>query len=427
MLDSFSSRGFIILLIRLCGVSFTFLLTVILTRGLGISDYGHYSFLFAIITLAVLPVQIGLPDLIVREVVQSIKMQKMYILTDIFKWSNKILAINTVLVICVLILTFTYMKDYASGDNIIYFAFILIPLTAYSNTRVAFLRALEKDILAQLPEQIVRPTLFLFSILLFLVIYPGKLNIQIVYYLQIFATSVSFVLGLILLYRFWPKAMKIQRDTKERNEWWKSSVYMGLISGVLVFNNSIDIIMIGAIGTNEQVGYYRVAMSIAALVTLGLQTMNLYSLPYITKYLGLECRQKLRNIITRTTQISFMFSVLVVIIILILGSDFLTTVFGEDFKPAQDILVILIIGHLINAFFGPARAILIMSGREKLASQITLIGCGLNVILNFGLIPIYGPIGAAIATVSTIGITKITSFVLVYKYLDVLSWPLPHR
>jgi O-antigen/teichoic acid export membrane protein len=207
--------------------------------------------------------------------------------------------------------------------------------------------------------------------------------------------------------------------------WFRATFFMGSISGLVLINSSVDIIMLGLWTTDTDVGHYRLASTVGAVITLGLQTMNLYAMPHITRLLANGEKEKLFRIIRHSTQLSFGFSLLALLIILSLGEPVLIFVFGSEFAAAFPVLLVLAAGHLANAFFGPARAVMMMAGHERLAAVITGLGTIANIGLNALLIPTYGPVGAAIASAVSIVATKTITFIVVWKQHGVLCWPLP--
>ena len=82
-----------------------------------------------------------------------------------------------------------------------------------------------------------------------------------------------------------------------------------------------------------------------------------------------------------------------------LSGDIVTLLFGPEYSAAGSILVI----HIWAAFFVfmgvGASSWFIAEGLTYLTFRRTLIGAVMNILLNFILIPMYGGVGAAIATV----------------------------
>ena len=86
-------------------------------------------------------------------------------------------------------------------------------------------------------------------------------------------------------------------------------------------------------------------------------------------------------------------------------------------------LVILAIGQLTNAFAGPVMNILNMTGYEKSARNTMMVIVVLNILMNYVLIPYYGPLGAAISTTSTMVGWNVWAAILVYKFHGVIAVP----
>jgi len=81
---------------------------------------------------------------------------------------------------------------------------------------------------------------------------------------------------------------------------------------------------------------------------------------------------------------------------------------------------VLTIGATINAAFGSIGQILIMDKRGKLIFINTLISLGGNITLNTLLIPRYGTMGAALATVFTVYfLTNLIAVLEVYYFIDI--------
>jgi len=76
--------------------------------------------------------------------------------------------------------------------------------------------------------------------------------------------------------------------------------------------------------------------------------------------------------------------------------------YSPEFAEAYVPLVIICIGQLVNASIGSVGSLLNMTGHEKDTTKSIFIGATVNVLLNLALTPVWGPIGAAIATTVTL-------------------------
>ena len=97
--------------------------------------------------------------------------------------------------------------------------------------------------------------------------------------------------------------------------------------------------------------------------------------------------------------------------------------FGPEYLESAQILIILTMATLIQAFLGAAGPTLSMSGRTKLVLLNTIGAFIINILLNIFLIPRYGIVGAAWATfisLTLIGLVRIVEvgFILKMNFVD---------
>lgn len=81
------------------------------------------------------------------------------------------------------------------------------------------------------------------------------------------------------------------------------------------------------------------------------------------------------------------------------GDSVMVLVFGAQYEGAGETVVILSIYFIMASTLAVINPILDFSGKARARAYASLIGAAINVILNFLLIPRYGAIGAAIATI----------------------------
>lgn len=424
--NMFLRQGTILIGIRLCGVGITFLVTILLTRGLGAEGYGAYAFLFAIVTLAAVPSQLGLPTLVVRETTRAIETKALGQMRALWRWAHGFIAASSFAVIILFVLWLRMSGDNGGTIGIeAYIALLLIPLMALSELRAAILRGLGHDLLSQMPEHLIRPALFALGLLVMLLISRWPLSVEAAFAVQTGAVGLATLFGVLMLRRVAPRALPTKIDRADKRRWRHGALFMGTVSGLVLINNSVDIIMLGLWKSNTDVGNYRLAATVGALITLGLQVISTYAMPHLSRLFVQGETDKLALVVRQATQLSFGFSLLALIGLLVLGEPALVMVFGQEFSAAFPILLVLAVGHIANAFFGPTTGILMMTGHERLTAFLTGFGVLANVGLNVLLIPTWGPTGAAIATVASILVMKTMAFVSVWRLHRMLSWPIP--
>jgi len=196
-----------------------------------------------------------------------------------------------------------------------------------------------------------------------------------------------------------------------------------LVSGSLFLVISwTDTLMIGYYKTSADVGIYNIAFKVATLITFIQFAVNSIAAPTIASLYAKDNLTALRKYIKQIGVINASFSIPIALFI-VLFSEQLLNLFGAEYTAGTVLLPILAIGQLVNALAGPVMYILNMTGKEKLSQSIMIWMTGLNIILNVVLIPLYGIIGAAIATTISMVTWNVIAAVYVYKYYKVIAIP----
>ena len=172
-----------------------------------------------------------------------------------------------------------------------------------------------------------------------------------------------------------------------------------LLSGIAVtIYMKIDKIMLGHMIGDEAVGVYSVALLISELWYFIPMVIVASTFPAIIE-------SKKRSEKQYYARLQKLFDLMVVISVgLALPTTFLSTsivtlLFGEAYRDAGIILSIHI-WAAVFVFLGVASSQwFIAEGRQVLSLQRTVIGAFVNVALNLWLIPVYGAVGAALATI----------------------------
>ncbi len=111
--------------------------------------------------------------------------------------------------------------------------------------------------------------------------------------------------------------------------------------------------------------------------------------------------------------------VIPVLILIILFSTKIMLLFGADFLQSSKALITLSIGTSIFAILGVSSTVLVVSGYQKLNLINALCATILNICLNIILIPKYGIIGAAWATLSSMTFIALARLIETWIFLKI--------
>jgi len=177
--------------------------------------------------------------------------------------------------------------------------------------------------------------------------------------------------------------------------------------------------MIGYFIDSAAVGIYDTAYALAAIISLPLLSTNQLFSPIASELYHNGKIEQLENIYTTITKLNLIVTIPASIAFVLYRQDILR-VFGESFIEGGLILSLLTFGQLMNNAVGPSAHILLVSGRQDyLALNEWMLGIS-NALLNLFLIDVYGAIGAAIATATTLMIMNLVRLGEVW-YLEGLS------
>lgn len=393
--------------IKIASTGLNLVLAIVLARLLGAEGFGVYSFIFAIVTILAIPAQMGLPNLVVRETAKAQAAGRWDVIKGLWRWSTLMaLGMSAALIVLGGAAAFLFADHFTPLQlQTFWWALALVPLIALGNLRGAALRGLRHVVWGQLPEFVLRP-LFLITLSLFTILAWSSLDISADFamFLHVLSAGLAFVLGAVLLARAVPSEMQSEkRQTTEQRKWFLSALPLALFTGIQVINMNIGIILTGSLSSAEEVGYLRIALQGATLVSFGLAAANMVISPYIAQMLEISNKAQLQRMLTTSARIVITLSSPVMIIYVLWGNEIISILFGKEFLSSYIPLVILTVGQFWNALMSSNDVLLNMASKEKIAVHGVIIGTIANSVICLILVPIIGGAGAAVAyTVSLI-------------------------
>jgi O-antigen/teichoic acid export membrane protein len=179
----------------------------------------------------------------------------------------------------------------------------------------------------------------------------------------------------------------------------KVSVPMFLTSTMYLVMGQIGVLMIGAFRTEAEVGYFSVAVKLATLSSFVINTINTIAAPKFSELYYSKKFDDLFYVARKAAKLVLWTTFPIIIGLLVFGMLVLKYIFGSEFSVAYPAMAIMLSGQLVISMLGSAEKFLNMTGQQKTLGYILIGGTLANVILNFILIPIYGILGASLATV----------------------------
>lgn len=414
-------QGALSLGIKIASVVLGLVVSVLLARLLGPKGYGQYTFVFSILLLLSIPAQLGLPQLVVRETARTEHEHDWGRMRGLWLWAHLGALALSALIFCAMLVGFGLWATGSDIRLVALFGALLVPLLALGEIRGGALRGLGRVILGQLPDRIVRPLVLLVLIGATAVLARDALSPQLAMALHVVAGAVAFAVGTAFLVRATPPDLRAARRRSTPRAWAMSALPLGLIAGLLAINQNFDLVMLGFLRTDEEVAVYKVAVTGAALVILGLESINVLIMPRVVRAHAAGEREALQDLVTSAARLVFLFAAGVALLYVVAGGWLLETAFGPAYRNSYPVLLVLTLAQLVNAWVGLAGTLLNMTGHERDTLLIAVVATATNIALNLVLIPLYGTLGAAVASALAIAIWKLLLWWRVWKRLGMNS------
>lgn len=196
---------------------------------------------------------------------------------------------------------------------------------------------------------------------------------------------------------------------------------MLLSSAMFLVMSWTDTLLVGHFLEEDQVGIYRVAFRMAAVVTLVQAAVNSYAAPLFAERHASGDRAGLKAALRQTTLLNVAFSVPAFGVLVAVPAWWMGW-FGEAFEAGATCLVWLAAGQVVNALCGPVMYLLNMTGHERPAQRIVWVAALGNLGLNLWAIPRFGIEGAAVSTAFSMALWNVAAAVAVNRLLGLSVW-----
>ena len=379
-------------------------LGILLARGLGAEGYGIYAYAFAIMSLLMVVSEAGVPTLLLREVAAAQGQQEWGLLRGALQRGGQLVALAAMSVSLTGLIVLWWLANELEKPVLYTTALmlLLLPATALSKTIAHAIRGLHRVVIGQAVDMLLRPLLGLSCVSAVFFTWPSLRLPQYAMAAQLTAALVVLLVGVLVLRCYLPKEAQCVPAVYRTRQWLNSAMPFTLIGGAGIINTQADIIMLGWLGSAQEVGVYRVATQGGVLVMFFLQVANSVLAPKFSRLLATNQTPLLRNIFKKIAFIVVVLTVPIVFSFVAFGDHFVSIIFGPSYTAAATPLAILALGYFLNVSFGPVGMLLQMAGYESVTARVLWIVAGINIALNAILIPLFGIIGAAFSTAITV-------------------------
>lgn len=398
-----------ILLFRLVG-----LFSKIILGRLGPEDYGAFSIALAIFNVLLVVCVFGFDAAIARfGAAASRKEIKSYvanalrisiplsilIAAGIWIFSDKIAATFTSPALAVI------LRWFALAIPLIAFVRVIAGILAAKRITFGYV------MLATITESIVR----LAFLIAMIVLGWGLLGGIIAY----FAGFVAVFIAALFFIRTYRLPLRVTGPWEKHFLMYALPVFGVAILTLLLW--ALDTFLLGMLKGAESAGIYNAAIPLSSQILVG----ALVLMPFFVPTLAARARRKqpLTKIYRQITKWVLLFTSPLVLFLAFFATPIILLLFGTDYITAAPVLRLLAISHFLFAITLPSRELLRVWQKNMfwvfVIMGITLL---IDTLLNLLFIPRYGAMGAAIASIASIGLMSATWVVWVRVHAK--AWPL---
>jgi O-antigen/teichoic acid export membrane protein len=194
--------------------------------------------------------------------------------------------------------------------------------------------------------------------------------------------------------RFLPKTGSFLRERATRI--FSQSFPIAFTSLLAMIYLRIDQVMLHKMVLDSALGQYVAAVKVSELFEALPASLMLALAPTLS--VSVAEPERFRSYTDRAFRY-FMVLAAALCVVITAGAGLIVRIlFGNEFLPAAPMLAVLIWSEIAVFFSTIVVNVLVAENRQRLLPVPTLIGAAVNVGLNLALIPRYGPVGAAYAT-----------------------------
>jgi len=395
-LSEITKKGGASLLLQFVGLAISLGLNLYMTNKVGKTEYSFYVLSFSWITLLAHFSLLGYDVLITREMSRPDNSDG--IKSALFTRAIVLAILASFFLGCGLFGVSYVLIEQEQLRIAMLLSSAGIPIFSLLLLMKAYMKGHKRNEVAIISENLVRPGLFILAMATSIGIF-SKLTIPWIILLNIAAIFISLLVAIALAK---VKTTKNEAASPFDPKFKKAAWTFFFLSVVAMANNLADIIMLGFWEqTLPEVGTYKIDLNLTNFVAMPLITLNAVISPYLVEFFNDRTKHTYLKQIKVLVRIIFAFG-MILCIAFALAPNFFLNLFGKDYLLGAVPLIILGFGQLFNVFVGPVGNALNMANSERIVFRVSALTLVLNLGLNTLLIPYYGLIGAAVATVSAL-------------------------
>lgn len=371
------------------------IITIFLARALGPENFGIYSLSISIAFLVLAFTDLGINQTLVRYVSDALSKGNLPLVRGYIRELGKLKLILTGATSLTILLLSDFLAEYAFHNEAmatplkIVSAFVLLhPISGFLVGIFNGLNDFRANLVKSITYEFFRATSIIVLVSIGYSIIGALLGF-------IIATLVSIMALMLLLLRQYRRYIFGLAEKIDMKRVIRFTGYLTIGSIAWTVFAYVDSVMIGMFMPAEYVGYYRASYSVISAVA------GILSLPAVLfpVFVQLEGRD-LKNAFNRVFKYSAMLAVPASFGLPAISREVILTVYGPDYLSALPVFWVLSF-LILRSAVGFWAVIFNAKEKPEYPVRAILIGMVMNVLLNYLMIPAFGIVGAALATLAS--------------------------
>ncbi|MCH7777496.1 MAG: oligosaccharide flippase family protein [Gemmatimonadetes bacterium] len=192
------------------------------------------------------------------------------------------------------------------------------------------------------------------------------------------------------------------------------------LTGLLLFAlTQADLWILGIYRTPNELAAYGAAARLVKAIGTPLFVANAVLPPVIAEMYAQGRKQELQQVLRATATVAGIPTVAVLIVFVVFGAPILGLVYGDFYRTGATVLVLLSLGHLVNAAAGPCGLVLMLTGHQMAMFRISLLSGVLALLGMLWAAPRYGPVGIAAAAATGMTLQNLLMLVTAHRRMQI--------
>lgn len=394
----------------LIGQALGLLSEIVIIRLAGPQLLGRLGLAYAIVSTLTVIALVGLPSGVARDIsTQSNKSA-----TDTLSSGYLISLVITVTLAVCLVISSNFIDQMTEGTKISNLLPLFIPyliINPFAQISFSGLRGLEKTTTATLSRWIL-PRVIAFPALVIAFVFFGWETAPVLYWVLV--PAVTFISSIFSLKYYGVDAAVLpERETMRRL--WRFSWPLAVSASLTFFLSRLDILVLGLYVDSIEIGYYRSIQPLREIATFVSGSFGFLFLPLATRYYDSKDFQSLSGLYRVSTKWITSLTLPLVLVFVLYSRSVISAFLGPSYTDASLALSVLIGGLFVRALVGLDTDLLKAVDRTRIELICAFAGVLCNLLLNFALIPKFGIVGAAVATVASFAVYNLLEVGFIYR------------